>query len=80
MNSLQSKRVLIVGGSSGISAAAAKAFAALGAQVTIASRNAQKLADAAARIGHGVRTARSTRPTPPPSMRFSAGSNRSIMW
>jgi NAD(P)-dependent dehydrogenase (short-subunit alcohol dehydrogenase family) len=57
MNSLQSKRVLIVGGSSGIGAAAAQAFAALGAQVTIASRNAQKLSEAAAKIGHGVQTA-----------------------
>ena len=57
MNTLASKRVLVVGGSSGIGAAAAKAFAALGAQVTIASRNAQKLADAAADIGAGVQTA-----------------------
>jgi NAD(P)-dependent dehydrogenase (short-subunit alcohol dehydrogenase family) len=57
MNLPQSTRVLIVGGSSGIGAAAAKAFAALGAQVTIASRSAQKLADAAADIGHGVQTA-----------------------
>ncbi|SEJ10116.1 SDR family oxidoreductase [Paraburkholderia diazotrophica] len=56
MNSPQSTRVLIVGGSSGIGAAAAKAFAALGAQVTIASRSAQKLADAAADIGHSVQT------------------------
>ncbi|ACC74476.1 SDR family oxidoreductase [Paraburkholderia phymatum] len=57
MNSLQSKRVLIVGGSSGIGAAAAKAFASLGAQVTIASRHAQRLSAAAQEIGHGVLTA-----------------------
>ncbi|MCO4883022.1 SDR family oxidoreductase [Paraburkholderia caribensis] len=57
MNSLESKRVLIVGGSSGIGAAAATAFAALGAHVTIASRNAQKLSAAAQEIGHGVQTA-----------------------
>jgi NAD(P)-dependent dehydrogenase (short-subunit alcohol dehydrogenase family) len=57
MNSLESKRVLIVGGSSGIGEAAARALAALGAQVTIASRNVQKLAAAAGAIGHGVQTA-----------------------
>jgi len=36
MNNFESQTVLIVGGSSGIGAAAAKAFAALGADVTIA--------------------------------------------
>ncbi|MBN3732173.1 SDR family oxidoreductase [Burkholderia sp. Tr-20390] len=48
--------VLVVGGSSGIGEAAARAFAAAGASVTIASRDAAKLAASAARIGHGVRT------------------------
>jgi NAD(P)-dependent dehydrogenase (short-subunit alcohol dehydrogenase family) len=38
MNSPQSTCVLIVGGRSGIGAAAATAFAALGAQLTFASR------------------------------------------
>ncbi|MGU7812568.1 SDR family oxidoreductase [Burkholderia sp. AW49-1] len=38
-DSLHGKKVLVVGGSSGIGAAAAKAFAKLGAVVTIASRN-----------------------------------------
>ncbi|MBN3722828.1 SDR family oxidoreductase [Burkholderia sp. Ac-20379] len=51
------KQVLVVGGSSGIGEAAAHAFAARGAAVTIVSRNARKLAESAARIGHEVRTA-----------------------
>lgn len=42
--SFNDQRVLVVGGSSGIGAAAARAFAALGADVTIASRDANKLA------------------------------------
>ncbi|KGM51411.1 short-chain dehydrogenase [Lysobacter daejeonensis GH1-9] len=57
MNTLASQRVLVVGGSSGIGAAAAKALLALGAEVTIASRNQAKLDAAAADIGAGVRTA-----------------------
>jgi len=57
MNNFASKHVLIVGGSSGIGAAAARAFAALGADVTIASRSQSKLDAVAADIGSGVRTA-----------------------
>ncbi len=57
MNNFDSKAVLIVGGSSGIGAAAAQAFAALGANVTIASRNQAKLDAVAANIGSSVRTA-----------------------
>ncbi len=57
MNNFESQTVLIVGGSSGIGAAAAKAFAALGADVTIASRNQAKLDAVAADIGSAVRTA-----------------------
>ncbi len=57
MTRFQDKQVLVVGGSSGIGLASATAFAAEGAQVTIASRHAGKLEDAARRIGHGVRTA-----------------------
>src|SRR5262245_43493383 len=57
MNTLQGQTVLVVGGSSGIGAAAARALAALGAEVTIASRNAARLEAAAARIGGSVRTA-----------------------
>lgn len=51
------KRVLIVGGSSGIGEAAAQAFAQAGGQVVIASRSQQRLDAAAERIGHGVQTA-----------------------
>ena len=57
MNSLAGKRVLVVGGSSGIGAAIAKALLALGADITIASRNKEKLTSAAAGIGVGVNTA-----------------------
>jgi len=57
MTSLASQSVLVVGGSSGIGAAVAKAFAALGAHVTIAARDRKKLDASAAEIGQGVRTA-----------------------
>jgi NAD(P)-dependent dehydrogenase (short-subunit alcohol dehydrogenase family) len=57
MSNLESKKVLVVGGSSGIGAATAKAFAELGAEVTIASRNQANLDAAAAEIGGRVRTA-----------------------
>lgn len=56
MSRFDSQSVLVVGGSSGIGAAAARAFAAAGAQVTIASRSADKLAKAEAAIGAGVRS------------------------
>jgi NAD(P)-dependent dehydrogenase (short-subunit alcohol dehydrogenase family) len=51
------QRVLIVGGSSGIGLAVAAGFAKAGASVTIASRNLERLAHAAATLGHGVQTA-----------------------
>jgi NAD(P)-dependent dehydrogenase (short-subunit alcohol dehydrogenase family) len=57
MNKLTGKKVLVVGGSSGIGEASAAALLALGAQVTIASRDPLKLQAAAARIGGEVRTA-----------------------
>jgi NAD(P)-dependent dehydrogenase (short-subunit alcohol dehydrogenase family) len=57
MNQLKSKRILVVGGSSGIGAATASAFAELGADVLIVSRNAAKLAETAAGIGNSVSTA-----------------------
>jgi NAD(P)-dependent dehydrogenase (short-subunit alcohol dehydrogenase family) len=57
MSKLEGKKVLVVGGSSGIGEAAAKALAELGAEVTIASRDPAKLQAAAARIGAAVRTA-----------------------
>ncbi|WP_429260779.1 SDR family oxidoreductase [Paraburkholderia sp. GAS334] len=57
MGILTSKKVLVVGGSSGIGLAAAKALANIGANVLIASRNAQRLTEAAAQVGHGAQTA-----------------------
>jgi NAD(P)-dependent dehydrogenase (short-subunit alcohol dehydrogenase family) len=56
MNNFTEQKVLIVGGSSGIGAATARLFAALGANVTIASRSEKKLAAAAAEMGGAVRT------------------------
>jgi NAD(P)-dependent dehydrogenase (short-subunit alcohol dehydrogenase family) len=50
--SLSEKRILVIGGGSGIGFAVAEAAAADGAQVTIASSNADKVATAAARIGN----------------------------
>ncbi len=47
----------MVGGSSGIGAATAKAFVQAGAKVTIASRNPQKLAEAARHISADIVTA-----------------------
>lgn len=55
--SLKDQHILIVGGGSGIGFAVARAALAEGARVTIASTSAQKLADAAARLGGGVDTA-----------------------
>jgi len=49
---LSDKRILVIGGGSGIGFAVAEAAAADGAQVTIASSNADKVATAAARIGN----------------------------
>jgi NAD(P)-dependent dehydrogenase (short-subunit alcohol dehydrogenase family) len=57
MASIEGNRVLVVGGSSGIGQAVARQAAALGAQVTIASRSARKLAAAAQALGGGVSTA-----------------------
>ena len=56
-NQFQNPSVLIVGGSSGIGAAAALAFAAQGARVTIAARNAQRLDAVAAQANGGIETA-----------------------
>jgi NAD(P)-dependent dehydrogenase (short-subunit alcohol dehydrogenase family) len=54
MTSLTNKRVLIVGGSSGIGMAIASQAHAQGAQVTIASRSKTKLNEAAGRLGQGI--------------------------
>ncbi|HVZ68614.1 MAG TPA: SDR family oxidoreductase [Rhizomicrobium sp.] len=53
MFDLKNKRVLVVGGSSGIGEGAAKMAAEHGAKVTIASRTEAKLKEAAQRIGRG---------------------------
>ncbi|KEZ76852.1 SDR family oxidoreductase [Salinisphaera hydrothermalis] len=57
MASLANTRVLVIGGSSGIGEAVARRSAESGAEVTIASRSADKLTRAAETIGHGVQTA-----------------------
>jgi NAD(P)-dependent dehydrogenase (short-subunit alcohol dehydrogenase family) len=56
VTSLSGKHVLVIGGSSGIGRAAAKAAAEAGARVTIAARTPDRLAKAAAEIGHGATT------------------------
>lgn len=53
---LDDQKVLVVGGSSGIGEATARAFAEAGAKVTIASRDAARLAASKDRIGYGVST------------------------
>lgn len=57
MTSLENARVLVVGGSSGIGLATARAAAAAGAEVVIASRSAKKLEAAKQDIGVDVTTA-----------------------
>lgn len=57
MTSLNQKRVLIVGGSSGIGLAVAQQAHAAGAGVTIASRSAEKLGEAAASVNPAMATA-----------------------
>lgn len=57
MGALDGKKVLVVGGSSGMGEGAAKLAAQAGAKVTIAARSHDKLAAAAKRIGHGVEPA-----------------------
>ncbi len=57
MGGFDGKRVLVVGGSSGMGEATAKLAAGAGAKVTIASRDHDRLAAAAKRVGHGVEPA-----------------------
>jgi NAD(P)-dependent dehydrogenase (short-subunit alcohol dehydrogenase family) len=53
---LKGKSVLVTGGSKGIGLACAKAFAAEGCRVHLASRNAERLAQAAREVGGEVKT------------------------
>jgi NAD(P)-dependent dehydrogenase (short-subunit alcohol dehydrogenase family) len=57
MGALDGKKVLVVGGSSGMGEATARLAAAAGAKVTIAARNHDRLAAAAKRLGPGVEPA-----------------------
>lgn len=52
--SLNGKRVVVLGGTSGIGLAAPKAFLDESAQVIIASRSASKLSDAKVKLGGNV--------------------------
>jgi NAD(P)-dependent dehydrogenase (short-subunit alcohol dehydrogenase family) len=54
MISLKDKRVLVVGGSSGIGLAAARAAAKAGAAVTIAARSETRFATVVETVGHGA--------------------------
>jgi NAD(P)-dependent dehydrogenase (short-subunit alcohol dehydrogenase family) len=55
--SFHDQRVVIIGASAGIGEATARAFAARGAEVTIAGRSKERLDEAAQRIGEPVRVA-----------------------
>ncbi|MBW9235212.1 SDR family NAD(P)-dependent oxidoreductase [Leptospira santarosai] len=52
--SLQGKRIVVVGGTSGIGLATAKAFLEESAQVVVASRTSSKLDEAKNVLGQGV--------------------------
>src|ERR1700743_894004 len=51
---LQNKRVVVLGGSSGIGRAVAESAAAMGAEVVIASSNPERVQKAVAAIGSGT--------------------------
>src|ERR1700761_8795713 len=53
-NGLKDKRVIVLGGSSGIGLATAKAAAKAGAQIVIVSGNRQRIDNALAEIGQGT--------------------------
>ena len=52
--SLKGTRVLVLGGSSGIGLATARAATAAGAKVTVASRSHDKVNAAVEQVGHGA--------------------------
>lgn len=54
MGQFDGQRVIVVGASSGIGLATAKAFAAAGAQVVVAARAGDRLQRAAEEVGHGA--------------------------
>lgn len=54
MDSLQRKKVVVIGGSSGMGLAAAKLAADAGAKVTIAGRSKERLGEALKSLGQGV--------------------------
>ena len=54
MGQFDGQRVIVVGASSGIGLATAKAFAAAGARVVVAARGGDKLQRAAEEVGHGA--------------------------
>ena len=54
MNALQGKKVVVIGGSSGMGFAIAKAAAKIDAQVAISGRSAKKLEDALADIEQDI--------------------------
>src|SRR5260370_13865447 len=56
MHSLDTQRILVIGGSSGIGLASAAAAVGAGAAVTIAFRNQMKLDAVAAKLGGAVQT------------------------
>jgi len=55
MHSLDTQRILVIGGTSGIGLATAAAAVDAGAAVTIASRNQMKLDAVAAKLGGAVK-------------------------
>jgi len=57
MSDIKGQRIVVIGGSSGIGLGVAKEAVALGADVTIVSRSAEKLQQAAKSIGGNVQTA-----------------------
>ena len=72
MNRFENKVVLVIGGTSGIGLASAKAFAEQGARVIITGRNPDTLSQAQAAIGKPVRAVRSDISKPAESARLIA--------